>query len=80
MVQRVVNVEAKAALKSSIIIQNSDIYWFEDYRLSNNTALKMQIQATTTKNSSHSEKLKTKDSKSTPLRDNIMELAKKEDK
>ena len=42
MVQRTVNAEAKAGLKSSAMVQDSDIYCPRGYRPSNSTASKVQ--------------------------------------
>ena len=42
MVQRAVNAEAKAGLKSTTMIQNSDIRCPRGYRPSNNTTSKVQ--------------------------------------
>ena len=45
-----INVEAKAGLRSNIIIQDLDIYCLRDYHLSNATSTtKMQIWETITK-------------------------------
>ena len=41
MVQKAVNAEAKVGLKSSTIVQNSDMHCPRDYRLSTNTASKV---------------------------------------
>lgn len=66
MIQKILNIETKAALKSSTIVQNSDIYYSKGHCPSNNTALKVQIQRIIAKNSSHFEKPKTKHPKSAP--------------
>ena len=42
MVQRTVNVEAKTGLRSSAMVQDSDIYCLKDHRPSNSTASKVQ--------------------------------------
>ena len=42
MVQKAVNAEAKAGLKSSIMVRDSDIHCPRDHRPSNSTALKVQ--------------------------------------
>ena len=44
MVQRAVNAEAKAGLKSSAMVQDSDICCPRGHRLSNNIASKVQTQ------------------------------------
>ena len=49
MVQRVINVEAKVGLKSSIMVQELDIRCFRGHRPSHNTSSKMQTQRTTVK-------------------------------
>ena len=49
MVQRAVNVETKAGLRSSAIVQDLDIRCPQDHRLSNSTASKVQIKGTSTK-------------------------------
>ena len=62
------------------MVQDSDICCPQGYCSLNNTVPKMQIQGITAKNFSHPEESKTKDLKSAPLRDNIVEPANKEDK
>ena len=42
--QRMINVEAKAGLKSNIMIQDVDFCYSRHYRLSQNTCAKMQTQ------------------------------------
>ena len=59
MVQRVVNVKAKAGLKSSVMVQNLDICCPKGHRISNSTASKVQTQGATAKDS-HPEELKVK--------------------
>ena len=49
IMQKAVNAEAKMGLRSSTIIQDLDIHCPQDYRLSHNTSLKVQIQGTTAK-------------------------------
>ena len=49
MVQRTVNAEAKAGLRSSAIVQDSDIRCPRGHRPSNSTAPKVQTQRTSTK-------------------------------
>ena len=80
MVQRAVNVEAKAGLRSTIMIQDLDIRCLWDHHPSNNTASKVQTQGTAAKDSSLLEELKTKDPKSISLHDKLAEPAKKENK
>ena len=67
MVQKVVNVESKAGLRSSTMVRNLDIRCPRDHCFSNSTALKMQTQGTTTKDS-YPEKPKIKKTKPTPAR------------
>ena len=71
IMQRAVNVEAKASLKSSIIIWDLDIYCSGSHRSFNSTALKMQTQGTTVKDSSRPKKPKVKETKS--IRANAVE-------
>ena len=63
IVQRAVNTEAKASLRSSTIVQNSDIRCPRGHRPSNSTISKVQTQGTTAKNFSRPEKPKSKDTK-----------------
>ena len=49
MVQRVVNAEAKAGLRSSAIVRDSDIRCPRGHRSSNSTASKVQTQGTSAK-------------------------------
>ena len=51
MMQKIVNAEAKSGLRSSIMVQDSDIRCPRGHRPFNNTASKIQIQGTTAKNS-----------------------------
>ena len=80
MVQRAVNAEAKAGLRSTTMVRDSDIHCLQGHRSSNNITLKVQTQGTAAKDSSCPKELKTKDPKSVPPRDNPAEPAKKEDK
>ena len=64
LVQRTVNVEAKAGLKSSTIVRDSDIRCSKDHRLSKSIASKVQTQKTTAKDS-HLEEPKVKKAKLT---------------
>ena len=63
MLQRVINAKIKAGLKSSIMIQDSDICYPRGHCFLNNTAAKVQTQKTTVKDP-QSKKVKTKDPKS----------------
>ena len=49
MVQRAVNAEAKASLKSSAMVRDSDIRYPQNQHSSNNTASKVQTQRTSAK-------------------------------
>ena len=80
MVQKAVNAEAKAGLRSTIMVRDLDIRCPRSHRPSNNTASKMQIQGIAAKDFSRSKKPKSKDPKSVPPCDNPAEPAKKEDK
>ena len=51
MVQRTVNAKAKVGLRSSIMVQDSDIRCLRGHCLSNNIALKMQTQGMIAKDS-----------------------------
>ena len=62
MMQKVVNVEIKAGLRSSTMVQNSDICCPRGYRLFNSTSLKMQTQGITIKDS-HPEEPKIKEAR-----------------
>ena len=78
MVQRAVNIEAKAGLKSSTMVRDLDACCPRGHRLSHNTSSKVQTQGS--KDSSRSEEAKPKDPKLAPLRENAAEPAKKEDR
>ena len=80
MVQRAVNAEAKAGLRSSTMVWNLDARCLRSHRPSHNTSLKVQTQGSSHKNSPRSEEPKPKDPKAAPSRDNAAELAKKEDR
>ena len=67
MVQRAVNMEAKAGLKSSTMVRDSDIRCLKGHHPSNSTASKVQTQGTTAKNS-HQEEPKVKEVKPTLFR------------
>ena len=64
MVQRAINAESKAGLRSSAMIRDSDIHCPQSHRLSNNTASRVQTQGTTAKDS-HKEEPKVKEVKPT---------------
>ena len=64
MVQRAVNAEVKAGLRSSTMVWDLDIYCPRGHRPSNNTTSKMQTQGTTAKDSFRPEKPKAKEIKS----------------
>ena len=51
MVQRVVNAEVKAGLRSSLIIRELDARYLRGHRPSHNNFLKVQTQGTTAKKS-----------------------------
>ena len=80
MVQKAVNAEAKAGLRSTIMVWDSDICYPQGHCFSNNIASKVQIQGIAAKDSSRPEEPKTKDLKSVPLRNDLAEPAKKKDK
>lgn len=80
MVQRIVNVEAKASLRSSTIIWDLDAHCFKGHCLFHITSSKLQTQDFNNKDSYHSKKLKLKDLNAALSCDNIVELAKKVDK
>ena len=65
MVQRAVNAEAKAGLRSSIMVRDSDIRCPKGHRLSNSTAAKVQTQET---KDFHPEEPKVKEVRPTPSR------------
>ena len=65
MVQKVVNAEAKAGLRSSTMVQNSDIHCPRGHRPFNNTAAKVQTQGI---KDSHPEEPKVKKVRPTPSR------------
>ena len=78
MVQKTVNAEAKAGLRSSTMIRKLDARCPRGHRASHNTFLKLQTQGS--KDSSRSEEPKPKDPKPAPSCDNTAESAKKEDR
>ena len=75
MVQRAVNVEAKAGLRSSIMVRDSDICCLRDHRPSNSTASKVQTQETTIKDF-YLEELKVKETRPTSSRTKANEPSK----
>ena len=79
MVQKTVNAETKAGLRSSTMVRDSDVCCFRGYRLSHNTSSKMQTQGSSHKDSPRSEKPKLKDPKPAPSRNDAAEPTKKED-
>ena len=78
--QRAVNAEAKAGLRSSTMIWDLDAHCPKGYRLSHNTSSKIQTQGSNHKNSLYTKKPKNKHLKSALLRGNVAEPAKKENK
>ena len=81
MVQRAINAKAKASLRFSTIVWNSDAYCPRGHRLSHNISSKVQTQGFNNKNSSRFEESKPKDLKPAPPRDNVaVKSAKKVDK
>ena len=67
MVQKAINVKAKAGLRSSIMVRDSGIHCPKGHRPSNSIALKVQTQGSTAKDS-HQEKPKVKEVKSISFR------------
>ena len=80
MVQRAVNVETKAGLRSSTIIRDLDARCPRGHRPFHNTSSKVQTQDSSHKDSPHSEEPKSKDLKLAPSRDDMAEPAKKKDR
>ena len=77
MLERAVNAEAKAGLRSSIMVRDLNYRCSRGYRLSYNTFSKVQPKGYSYKNSLRSKEPKSKDLKPAPSRDNEAELAKK---
>ena len=75
MVQRAVNAEAKAGLRSSIMVRDLDAHCPRGHRSSHNTSTKVQTQSS--KDSSRLKETKPKDLKSAPSCDNAVESPKK---
>ena len=80
MVQRAVNAEAKASLRSSIMIKELDVRCPRGHHPSHNTSFKVQTQGSSHKDSTRSKEPKPKNPKPTLSRDNAAEPAKKEDR
>ena len=80
MVQRAVNAEVKANLRSSTMVRELDACCPRGHRLSHNTSFKMQTQGSSHKNSPRSKEPKPKDPKLAPSRDDVAEPAKKKDR
>ena len=78
IVQRAVNAEAKAGLKFSIMVRDSDARCPRGHRPSHNTSSKVQTQGS--KDLSRPKETKPKDPKSAPSRDNAAESPKKDDR
>ena len=80
MVQKTVNAETKAGLRSSIMVRDSDARCPRGHRSSHNTFFKVQMQSSSHKDSPRSKKPKTKDPKPALSHDNVVEPAKKKDR
>ena len=81
MMQRAVNAEAKADLRSSTMVRDLDARCPRGHRPSHNTSSKVQSQGSNNKDSSHFEEPKPKDPKLALPRDNAAaKPAKKEDR
>ena len=80
MVQKTVNAEAKAGLRSSTMVRDLNAHCFRGHCPSHNTSSKVQTQGSSHKDSPRSEKLKPKDPKLAPSLDDTVEPAKKEDR
>ena len=65
MIQKTVNAESKAGLRSSTMVRDSDICYPRGHRPSNNTAAKVQTQGT---KNSYPEEPKVKEVRPTPSR------------
>ena len=78
MMQKAVNAEAKASLRSSIMVRDLDARCPRGHRLSHNTSSKVQTQGS--KDSFRSKEPKAKDPKPAPSREDMVEPAKKENK
>ena len=78
--QKAVNAEAKAGLKSSNMVWDSDACYFKNHRLFHKTFSKVQTQGSSQKNSPNSEEFKSKNPKSVLLCDDIAEPTKKNGK
>ena len=80
MMQRAVNAKAKAGLRASTMVRESDARCPRGHRPSHNTSSKAQNQGCSHKDSPCSKEPKPKDSKLAPSRDDAAEPAKKEDR
>ena len=81
MMQRTINAEAKAGLRSSTMIWDLDAHCPRSHRLSHNTFSKMQSQDSNNKDSFHSKEPKLKNLKPTlPYNNAVAEPAKKKDR
>ena len=80
MVQRTVNTETKAGLRSSTMVRNLDARCPRSHRPSHNTSSKVPTQAFSHNDSPRSEEPKSKDLKPALSRDNAAKLTKKEDR
>ena len=78
MMQRAVNAEAKAGLKSSTMVRNPNVRCLRSHRPSHNTSFKGVDPGS--KNFSRSKEPKPKNPKPAPSHDNAAEPAKKEDR
>ena len=78
--QKAVNAEAKATLRSSTMSRESDTHCPRGHRPSHNTSSKVQTQGSSHKDSPHSQEPKPKNLKPTMSRDNVAEPAKKENR
>ena len=79
MLQRAVNAEAKAGLRSSTMVRESDARYPRGHHPSHNTSSKVQTQGTTAKEP-RSKEPKPKDPKPASSCDDTAEPAKKEDR
>ena len=80
MVQKTINVEAKAGLRSSTMVRDLDACCLKGHHPSQNTFSKVQTQGSSYKDLFRSKEPKNTDPKLAPPRGNAAELAKKEDK
>ena len=80
MVQKAINTEAKAGLRSSTMVRDLNAHCRRGHHLSHNFSSKVQTQDSSHKDSPRSEESKNKDLKPALSRGNAAEPAKKEDK